>query len=112
MTGVEHSIGLELGVLFDAAARVQLYIEETGEVYWDSSGPGHTEYSYEITLFSLVYLEDPEIQASRKEWHFDMDKESCIIPEPIVKAIFLEVEKWFNDLTQEEIESIVERDDS
>jgi len=105
---VEYDLEVELHQLIDHNIMIHIDVREDGECWYDETGPGHMEYTHNITGFSIEYKD-----LDQQWWYFKWDSVptkttiGSIIPLAIAAGVVIEVAKHFQDKTQEEMELIM-----
>lgn len=107
---VEYDFEVELHSLIDHNVMIHVKVREDGECWYDDTGPGHMEYTQEITGFSIEYIDPGEEKQVPKWWYFEWVE--CIdIPLAIAAGVAIAVGKHFQDKTLEDMELIMHGND-
>lgn len=109
---VEYDFEVELHPLIDHNIMIHVDIKEDGPCWYDETGPGHMDYTYELKGFSIEFINEKDGMEFTDWWYHKynpMSIQGCRpdIPAIIKARIEDEVAKNFEDKTQEDLELLV-----
>ena len=108
---VEYDFEVELRTLIDHNVMIHVTVTEDGECWYDDTGPGHMEYTREITGFSIEYYVWKDL--AQQWWYFAWNSNptrttiGSKIPLAIAAEVAIEVTRHFLDKTQEDMALIM-----
>ena len=113
---VEYDFEVELHPLIDHTVMIHVDIKEDGESWYDETGPGHMDYSYELKGFSIQFINEKNGIEFVDWWYHKYNPTSVKDYRPDIPAVLKariqdEVVNHFEEKTTEEIELIIHGND-